>query len=69
MSTTAIVGTQTIFSDQTMKVPSDDEIRLFRLGGHNAEALATMLSARRLGVSVMSARELLSLYARAEGSR
>lgn len=49
-------------------MPTQEEIKLFRLGGHNAEALAVQMMAQRVGVSVAVARQVL-LAAVLKGAR
>lgn len=39
--------------------PTEDELRLFRTGGHNAETLATLMFAGRIGVAPSDARRRL----------
>lgn len=39
--------------------PTPDEVALFNLGGHNAEWLATLTVAKRLGLTVKDARSIL----------
>lgn len=48
-------------------MPTKEEIRLFRLQGHNAQALAVQMMAKRLGMTVGLAREAL-LAAVAKGA-
>lgn len=39
--------------------PTQEEVHLFRLGGHNAETLAALSMAKRTGLPVSAAREAL----------
>lgn len=45
-------------------MPTQEEIKLFRWGGHHAETLAAISMSKRLGIEVAKARKILKEAAR-----